>query len=157
MKKSKIPLIYGVFIAIALIIYFLIISLFGLHTNPAYSIFNVVIMAVGMYASISKYRVKKGTKFKYQKGFMAGVMTGFVATIIFTFFFGIYATELDPDFLSKLITMWESNWYVNIGLVVFVVALMGFTTTFVLTLAFMQLLKDSWNTKEAKQHTFSKK
>lgn len=157
MKKSRISLYYGIFIAIGLIAYFLLLSLFGVHTNPIYSLFNNVIVGIGMYAAIQKYRARKGAKFKYQKGFMTGMVTGFTATVIFTIFFAIYATELNPDFLDELITMWETEWFVNIGLVVFVVALMGFTTTFVLTLSFMQLLKDSWNTKEANEHTLSKK
>ncbi|HET8854793.1 MAG TPA: DUF4199 domain-containing protein [Salinimicrobium sp.] len=157
MKKSRIPLYYGLFIAIGLIAYFLLLSLFGVHNNPIYSVFNIVIVGVGMFAAISKYRTRKGSKFKYQKGFMAGLMTGFIATVIFTFFFGVYATELNPGFLGELITMWETEWFVDIGMVLFTVALMGFTTTLVLTFAFMQLLKDSWNTKEAQKHTFSKK
>jgi hypothetical protein len=30
---------------------------------------------------------------------------------------------------------------------------MGFATSFVLTLTFMQLFKDSWNTTKGKKHT----
>lgn len=154
MKKSTIPLIYGVFVAIGLIAYFLLLSVFGLHTNPLFSVFNIVITGVGMYLAITKYRAEKGAKFKYQKGFMAGLSTGFIATFIFTGFFGIYATELNPGFLSEILAMWETDWFVNIGMLLFTVAIMGFATSFVLSLAFMQLLKDSWNTKEAKKHTF---
>lgn len=157
MKKSKISIFYGVFIAGGLIAYFLLLSLFGAHHNPVFSIFNIVIVGCGMYLAISKYRERKGSKFKFQKGFMAGLTTGFIATVIFTFFFGIYATEIEPDFIEQLITVWETDWFVSIGMVLFTVGLMGFTTTLVLTFAFMQLLKDSWNTKDAQKHTFSKK
>lgn len=153
MKKFGIPITFGVAIAICLIAYFLILSLFDLHKNPIFSVLNGVIMAVGMFFSIKTYREKKGSKFKYQKGFMAGFLTGLNATVIFTAFFGIYATELNPDFTQELLTVWETDWFINIGMVLFTVALMGFSTTIVLTLAYMQWFKRSWNTKEGQEHT----
>ncbi len=156
MKKLSIPVAYGIAISIALIAYFLILSLFGVHKNPLFSLFNVVIMAVGMYLALKEYRTAKGSKFKYQKGFMAGLLTGFNATIIFTFFFGVYATEFNPSFLNELLTMWRSDYSTSVGIVLFVVSVMGFVTTFVLTLAYMQLFKDSWNTKEGDEHTIRK-
>lgn len=154
MKKSRIPVYYGLFIAIGLIAYFLLLSLFDLHKNPFYSFFNVVIVGVGMFACIKKYRKEKGSKFKYQKGFGALFSSGVIATIIFTAFFAFYATELEPNFLEELLTMWESDWYVNIGMVIFTVALMGFATSIVLSLTFMQWFKRTWNTEEGRKHTY---
>jgi len=80
MGKFSIPIKYGVAIGAGLIAYFLIISLFGAHTNPIYSLFNGVIMAYGMFEALKHYRLHKGNKFKYQKGFMASLLTGFNAT-----------------------------------------------------------------------------
>ncbi len=154
MKKSRIPFYYGVFIAIALIAYFLLLSLFDLHKNPFYSFFNAVITGVGMYACIKNYQKAKGSKFKYQKGFAALFTSGVIATVIFTFFFAFYATEIDPDFLEQLLAMWESDWYINIGMVIITVALMGFATSIVLALTFMQWFKRTWNTKEGREHTY---
>ncbi len=153
MSKIKIPITYGVVIAAGLIAYFLILSIFGAHVNPIFSLFNGVIMGVGMFAALKQYRIRKGDKFKYQKGFMASLLTGFNATIIFTIFFGLYSTEFNPGFLDDLITVWIKDYNTHIGIVLFVVAVMGFATSLVLTLAYMQLFKDSWNTKEAKKHT----
>jgi len=153
MKNLSIPIKYGIAISAALIAYFLILSIFGAHKNPIFSLFNGIIMAYGMYEAIKNYRLQKGLKFKYQKGFMSGLLTGFNATIIFTLFFGIYSTELNPNFLNELLTMWRSDYDTSVGLILFVVAVMGFATSFVLTLAYMQLFKDSWNTTEGKKHT----
>lgn len=154
MKRSSVPLTYGIFIAIALTVYFLLLSLLDLHKNPAYSIFNLVITGVGIFLTIKAYRDKNPEKFKYQKGFMAGLSAGFIATILFTGFFAIYTSELNPNFQEELITMWETDWFVNIGMLVFTVALMGFATSLVVTLAIMQLYKPSWNTTEGKKHTY---
>ncbi|WP_026836642.1 DUF4199 domain-containing protein [Gillisia sp. JM1] len=153
MNKFKIPIKYGIAISASLIAYFLVLSLFGAHNNPVFSLFNGVIMAFGMYEAIKNYRLEKGSKFKYEKGFMTGLLTGFNATIIFTILFGIYSTELNPNFFNELLTMWRSDYNTSVGIILFVVAIMGFATSFVLTLSFMQLFKDSWNTKDAKKHT----
>lgn len=153
-KKFTIPIKYGIAIAIGLIAYFLILSIFGLHTNPLYSFFNVVIMAAGMYLALKEYRREIKTKFTYEKGFVATMLTGSNATIIFTIFFGVYSTEFNPDFLDNLIKMWASYYGTGLGVVIFTVAAMGFSTSLVLSLAYMQMFKDSWNTKEGREHTF---
>ncbi len=154
MRNIKIPILYGFIIAAFLIGYFLLLSLFGLHINPLYSVFNGVIMGVGLWFALKAYRNSKGNKFKYQKGFSLIFLTGINATIVFVIFFGLYATELNPGFLDQLINMWATFYNTNIGIVLFTIALMGFSTSIVLALAYMQLFKDSWNTKKAKKHTY---
>ncbi|WP_121665865.1 DUF4199 domain-containing protein [Mesonia aquimarina] len=155
MKNQSIPLRYGFGISVLLIIYFLLLSAVGLHTQPLFSLVNGLITGAGIYFSIKSYRAYKKDKFKYQKGFMAGIITGFFATLIFTLFFGIYATNIDQTFATELLESWKTDYNTGLGLLLFVVAVMGFATTIVLTLAFMQLFKDSWNTKAGKKHTIS--
>lgn len=153
MSHLKIPILYGIGIAIALIAYFLILSIFGLHVNPLYSIFNGVIMAAGLFMALKAYRKEKGNKFKYEKGFSAIFLTGFNATIIFLIFFAFYATEINERFLDQLISMWATFYSTDLGSVLFTIALMGVSTSVTLALTYMQLFKDSWNTKDAKKHT----
>ena len=152
MKKLSVSIKFGILISIGLILYFLLISLFGAHANPLFSLFNPVIVGIGMFLAIKTYKKQKGPKFKYQKGFKTGIITGFLSTIIFTIFFAFYATELEPEFMGNLLSRWFSDEYINIGMLIFTVALMGFATTVVLTLAFMQIFKDSWNTAEGREH-----
>ncbi|AXT52265.1 DUF4199 domain-containing protein [Aquimarina sp. BL5] len=153
MKKSTIPVKYGVMIAIGLIAYFLILSLIGMQTNPVFSLGNGIIVAFGLYKALKDYKLEKGSAFEFQKGFMAGLFTGFNSTLIFTIFFAIYVTNINTNFLPEMLANWSSHYHVGVGLVVFVAAIMGFATTFVLTLSFMQLFKDSWNIK--KKHNSS--
>ncbi|WP_299218988.1 DUF4199 domain-containing protein [uncultured Aquimarina sp.] len=148
MKKSTIPVKYGVMIAIGLIAYFLILSLIGVQTNPIFSLGNGIIVAFGLYKALKDYKLEKGSTFEYQKGFMAGLFTGFNSTLIFTIFFAIYVTNINTNFLPEMLANWSSHYHVGVGIVVFVAAIMGFATTFVLTLSFMQLFKDSWNIKK---------
>ncbi|MBQ4801751.1 DUF4199 domain-containing protein [Aquimarina sp. MMG015] len=148
MKKSTIPVRYGSLIAVGLIAYFLILSLFGVQTNPVFSLGNGIIVAFGLYKAMKDYKFEKRSEFEYQKGFMAGLFTGFNATLIFTIFFAIYVTNINTNFLPEMLANWSSHYHVGVGIVVFVAAIMGFATTFVLTLSFMQLLKESWNIKK---------
>ena len=145
MKKFVLPVRYGVAISGSLIAYFLILSLFNLHTNPAFSLFNGVITGFGIFEVIRHYKLEQGNNFSYTNGFSAGLIAGFVATIIFTIFFLFYATEINDSFLSNLLEVFKGDYNVHIGLVSFVVAIMGFATTVVLTLTCMQYFKISRN------------
>lgn len=147
MKKLALSLRFGIAISGLLIAFFLLLSLFKLHTDPFYSLFNGVIMAFGIYEVIKSYKLREKKLFNYINGFKMGVFTGFIATIIFTMFFLIYATEINSGYLPQLIASFNDSYKVGIGSVTFVVAIMGFATTVVLTLSFMQLFKTSNNTK----------
>ncbi|WP_086475811.1 MULTISPECIES: DUF4199 domain-containing protein [Arenibacter] len=147
MKLFSLPIRFGIATSGSLIAYFLILSLFNLHINVFYSLFNAVITGFGIYEAIKYFKLQKGVSFNYGKGFTAGIVTGFVATIIFTIFFAFYATEINLGFLDQLSRVWFKDYNTSEGIVFFTVAIMGFATTLVLTLSFMQLFKGSNNPK----------
>ena len=148
MKQFALPIRFGIATSGCLIAYFLILSLFGLHTNVFYSLFNGVITGFGIYEAIKYYRLKDKDSFNYGAGFTAGMVTGFVATLIFTFFFALYSTELNSGFLEQLSSVFFKDFKNFEGIVFFTVAIMGFATTLVLTLSFMQLFKASNNPRK---------
>lgn len=147
MKNFTLPIRFGLAASGSLIGYFLILSLFNLHTNVFYSLFNGIITGFAIYEAIKYRRIQEGVNFNYVKGFSTGVVTGFSATLIFTIFFAFYSTEINQEFLSSLSEVWFKNFEFE-GIVFFTVAIMGFATTLVLTLAFMQLFKASNNLKK---------
>ncbi len=149
MKNFALPVRFGLATSGCLIAFFLILSLFELHTNVFYSLFNGVITGFGIYEAIKVFRLRSGTDFNYGKGFTAGIVTGFVATIVFTIFFAFYSTEISSDFLPNLSTTFFEDFKNFEGIVFFTVAIMGFATSLVLTLAFMQLFKSSNNQKKS--------
>ncbi|TDT41892.1 uncharacterized protein DUF4199 [Maribacter spongiicola] len=149
MNNYALPIRFGVAASGSLIAYFLILSLLGLHVNVFYSLFNAVITGFAIYEAIKYYKIKKADDFTYAGGFMAGLITGGVATLIFTLFFAVYSTELQPGFLEELSTKWANTYRSFEAIVFLVVAVMGFTTSLVLTLSFMQLFKTS-NTRSMK-------
>lgn len=147
MNNYALPIRFGVAASGCLIAYFLILSLLGLHVNVFYSLFNTIITGFAIYEAIKYFKLKKGEAFTYATGFIAGLVTGGVATLIFTLFFAIYSTELQPGYLEELSTRWANTYRSFEAIVFLAVAIMGFTTSLVLTLSFMQLFKSSNNTK----------
>lgn len=140
-KEFALPIRFGIATSASLIAYFLVLALFDLHTNVFFSLFNGVITGFGIYEAIKYFRLSEKYKFNYGKGFTAGIVTGFLATIIFTLFFTLYSTELNPEFLEQLSSQWFKDFRDFEAIVFFTVAIMGFATSLVLTLTFMQLFK----------------
>ncbi|MDX1313859.1 MAG: DUF4199 domain-containing protein [Eudoraea sp.] len=147
MKRFTLPIRFGIATSGSLVGYFLLLSLVDLHTNIFYSLFNGIITGFGIYEAIKYRKIELKEEFNYGIGFKTGLVTGFVATVIFTLFFAVYAEEIAPEFLQELSTTWFKNYQSFEAIVFFTVAIMGFATTLVLTLAFMQLFKASRNLK----------
>ncbi len=146
MNPERIYLRYGIVIAIVLIAYFLIIKLFGGHENPWLRLLNGVIMAYGIYAAIRLRKLLEGEKFGYYNGFRTGLFTGVVATFIFVGFMALYMYHLDPDFPNRIMGNWVEEYKQGPGILLFVLLVEGLASAVVLTLAFMQKFKTSWNT-----------
>ena len=149
MLRFALPIRFGLATSGSLIAYFLVLSLFDLHTNVFFSLFNGVITGFGIYEAIKYYKLEMGERFTYSAGFTAGLTVGFVATLVFTLFFTIYSTEINTDFLQNLSTTFFKDFEGFEAIVFFTVAIMGFATTLALTLTFMQLFKTSYNQKKS--------
>ena len=133
MKKVILPVRYGIAISGCLIAYFLILALFDLHTKPAFSLFNSVIVGFGIYEVIRHLKLEQQENFTYTSGFLAGLISGFVSTLIFTIFFLVYATEINDSFIDNLLVVFKEDYNVHVGLVTFAVGIMGLATTVILT------------------------
>lgn len=143
---GKVYTTYGIGTAILLIAYFLLTKLIGLHQYPILSAANGVIIGGGIFFALKKFKAVN-SDFKYQDGFQLGLFTGGLATIIFATFMALYIFMIDTQFAKAVLDSWNLNF--NKGSLILIISLviMGFSTTFVLTLSFMQLLKESWNPK----------
>ncbi|MET1258802.1 DUF4199 domain-containing protein [Flagellimonas sp. DF-77] len=148
MKNLSLPIRFGIVASGCLVAYFLILSLLGKHTNIFFSLFNGVITGFAIFETLKVTKLREGEAFNYGSAFKAGMTTGVVATILFTIFFALYSTELNPVFLDELSAVWSKDYTNFKGIVFFTVAIMGFATTLVLTLSFMQLFKTSNNLKK---------
>lgn len=150
MKNLSLPIRFGLVISAVLVAYFLVLALVDKHINPAFSFVNALITGFGIYEAIRISKLKNPDKFSYGEGFKTGIITGFVATILFTIFFLFYATEVNSAFLSELLQEIKGGFNADIGMVTFVVAVMGLATTVVSSLTVMQLFKKSNNLTQNK-------
>lgn len=141
----SVALKYGLFITISLIAYFLVLRLFDFHEYPWLRLFNGIAMSAGIYYAIKYYKSISSDNFSYINGMKTGLLTGFVATILFTTFMAIYMFHLDPAFTEKILGEWFNNYGTGAGILVFVILIEGLASTVVLSLAFMQLFKKSNN------------
>jgi glycerol uptake facilitator-like aquaporin len=145
MKKLLLPLKFGLITGGVLIAYFIVLSLFGKHINPAFSLLNAGITLLGIYEAVRYNKQHHYIDFTYVEGFKIGIATGFISTLLFTAFFLLYATEINPYFLEALLDNMHWGFKSHIGLITFIVAIMGFCTSLVSALTVMQLFKNSNN------------
>ncbi|GAA3595197.1 DUF4199 domain-containing protein [Flavivirga amylovorans] len=145
MKKISLSIRFGFVTSALLIAYFLILALFNKHINPAFSFFNAIITAFGICEAVRLKKLEDPDAFSYGEGFKTGIVTGFTATLVFTAFFLLYATEINVAFLPALLQTIKGGFNVDIGMVTFVVAVMGLATTVVAVLAVMQFFKKTRN------------
>ncbi|KJD35257.1 membrane protein [Tamlana sedimentorum] len=149
MKNLSLSLRFGLVTSAILIAYFLVLAMVDKHTNPAFSFFNAFITACGIYETIRFKKLEEHATFTYGEGFKTGLITGFIATAIFTVFFLVYSTEINSSFLPELFKNIHGDAFnTSVGMVTFIVAVMGFATTLVSTFTVMQLFKKSKNLVE---------
>jgi hypothetical protein len=142
---ASVALKYGVFTALTLIGYFLILKIMGFHTNPWLRMFNGPIVAYAIYASIKHFKHVNNADFSYTNGFKTGMLTGILATFIFAIFMSIYLFHLDVAFKNALLENWFTDVKFGGGILIFIILIEGLSSTTVLTLTFMQLLKKTGN------------
>ncbi len=138
---------YGIGIAITMIVFFLGTKLVGLHQYPVLSVLNALFIGAGIFYALKSFKASSEV-FKYQDGFQLGLFTGGVATIIFSIFMALYILQIDTQFPDTILQSWGLNYNKGSLTLIFSLAIMCFSTSIVLTLAFMQLLKESWNPKQ---------
>lgn len=142
-SSASVAIKYGIITTLGLIVYFLIIKLLDLHTNPWFRLLNGVVMAYGIFASIKRYKLVSGTTFNYINGFKVAIITGFLATFVFALFMGIYMFHIDTAFMNTLLQDWFQDMNYGGGILIFVIIIEGLASTAILALTYMQIFKNS--------------
>src|SRR5688500_666131 len=95
---------YGLFIAVACIIYFLIMRLLKLHFMAELSLLNGILVVIGVYFTIRNYKKAKNDqnqKLEYLEGLAVGFVTSLVAGLLFGGFMLLYAILISDNFLTQ--------------------------------------------------------
>lgn len=103
---QKLAIKYGSMMFAGFTLFFLLMNLFGLASNPNLRLFNFVIHVAFIYFSIKAYRETHRDTFpNYAKGLIVGMYTSAVGVLAFTLFFVLFLSinpTLMLEFKEKL-------------------------------------------------------
>jgi|GEM_PF-2617515 len=104
-RVSKTALVakYVLITTAMLIVYFLIMSLFGLIKYSALRVINYPLIAIGVFLAIKEMKRKSGEdKVGYLAGFGTGFMIVLFTAILFSIFVFLYARFINLSFVSMI-------------------------------------------------------
>ena len=131
-NPNRIPQSYGVRIAASLILFFLIMKFIGLGHHAELRLLNLVILTVGTYLALRKFKQTHSDHLNYFRGLTTGVATGAVASLIFGAFLFIYM-KLDASLMQSIIDNEPMGRYLNAYMAAFIVVLEGFFSGLLVT------------------------
>ena len=130
---------FGLLPPLGIIGYFLIMRAFGLIHHMELRYFNGVILLIGVLASM-RHRAFNQPHFSYLEGFGQGVITGVVATLLFSGFISVYL-RIDKAFLEYIQANAMFGSYLNSQTVFGVLVGEGFASTVCISFISMQYFK----------------
>ena len=131
-NPNRIPENYGLRIAAALILFFLIMKFIGLGHHAELRLFNLVILTVGVFLALKKFKQTHSDRMNYFRGLIMGVATGGIASAIFGVFLFIYM-KLDSSLMQSIIENEPMGRYLNAYIASFIVVLEGFFSGLLVT------------------------
>ena len=144
MEKSTIEKIgarFGLFTAIALVLFFFLMKGIGLLEQYELRILNVFILFAGVFLAMREYR-RKFSSPQYLAGIGVGLMTSAVALILFSTFVVIYLAN-NPVFMETLKSYEYFGRYLNPYIAGFVIFLEGTISGLLMSYILMQYYKRS--------------
>jgi hypothetical protein len=135
-NPNRIPENYGLRIAAGLIVYFLIMHFAGFGTNVEFRIGNFVVLILGIYFGLKKFKDSHQHHINYFRALIVGAGIGAVGSALFGVFMFIFL-ETDPNMMKTITEIEPLGHYLNPYMAAFIVALegvfSGLMVTFLLT------------------------
>jgi hypothetical protein len=141
---EKIGLKYGIFTALSLIAYFLLMKLIGLERIIELRFLNGVIMAVGVTLAIRGYKKFREGNIGYFSGLGVGIITAIIGTVVFAAFMVVYIKTFDHRLLEVLAgdQYFGDRLTITPGVVIFTVLMLeGVISGFMISFIAMQWFK----------------
>ena len=134
--RNRIPEIYGAFIAIALIVYFLISYFAGFVQIVEMRFFNPVVLTAGIYFTLRKFRETHQNQLSYFQGLITGMASAALGISTFVAFLFILF-KIDQAMFQKVVKNAPMGQYLDAYIATFAVWIegifAGFMATFLLT------------------------
>ena len=103
-------LIYGLFLAIALIVFDLILFILGVDINSKIKWISYLIMIAGIFWAMISYRDKNAAGFiSYGQAFGVGFFTVLFAAVLTAIYTYFYVAVIDPSLIQNILTEAEEN------------------------------------------------
>lgn len=132
---NRIPENYGLRTAAGLIAYFLLMKVFDLAHVVELRFLNLVILIVGVFFALKKFKNTHTEHMNYFRGLITGVATAAIGSVIFAVFLFVFM-KVDTNMMNAIIENEPMGRYLNAYMAAFIVALegvfSGFLVTFVL-------------------------
>lgn len=123
-NPNRIPEKYGVFLAIGLTIYFVLMKLVGLVHITELRILNVFILIWALYGCLKGIKEATGES-NYFKNLVAGVLTATVGVGLFAIFLWFYMSFLDTGLMDSIRENEAMGRFLNPYMISFIIALEG--------------------------------
>ena len=102
-SKTTLVAKYALLTVAMLIVYFLIMALFGLIKYSALRVINYPLIALGIFSAIKEIKRKSGNdKIGYLTGFSTGFMIVLATAFLFSIFVFIYAKFINLSFVNMI-------------------------------------------------------
>ena len=129
---NRIPENYGLRIAAGLIVYFVIMKVVGLSHHVELRLLNLVILTVGVYMALKKFKLTHTDHLNYFRGLIMGVATAGIGSLIFGIFLFVYM-QLDTGMMQSIVENEPMGRYLNPYMSAFIVVLEGFFSGLLVT------------------------
>lgn len=133
---NRIPENYGLKTAAGLIVYFLAMQVIDKHHHVELRLFNLVILSVGIYYALKKFKNTHEHHMNYFRGLIVGVAAGAIASVVFGAFLFIYM-KINPSLLQSIQENEPMGHYLNEYISSFIVALEGVFSGLLVTFVLM--------------------
>ncbi|QSE99243.1 DUF4199 domain-containing protein [Fulvivirga lutea] len=139
---EQIGLKWGLIVFGLLSAYFFALQVLGYVHEIELRLFNGVIMYFGVYKAIKEFK-NSDHDFNYFQGLGTGIITAFVASLVFSVFGLLYLTVINPAFMESIKLNEPLGLYMNKYGAVFQIFIEGMASGCLMSFANMQLLKKS--------------
>lgn len=139
-NPDRIPLDYGLRIAVGVTAYFVLMKVVGLAHIVELRLLNLLILAAGVYLAIKKLKTAKPELFTYFSAMTTGVATAAIGSCTFAAFLFLYM-KLDSSMMQAIVEKEPMGRYLNAYMVSFIVALEGVFSGLLVTFVLINFLE----------------
>jgi Protein of unknown function (DUF4199) len=123
-NPNRVPERYGIAIAAAFIVYFVLMYLLDMGSHVELRMFNLPILGAGVYFGLKKFKETHGKHINYFRALATGVAISAIGTFLFAIFmFGFL--KFHPDFMTWIMENEPMGRHLNPYMLSFIILLEG--------------------------------